>query len=313
MGSSAVIYCMLRVACFHFSDDRLDFWRALYRAYWPSAANGVGRTAGRPGAQKHVPVFWLDCRNNHVPPLLPTFRRQFHEIRCADQGCAPLPPKIFLRDLDRGIAAWMNENAAHPRTMVLVAAAGGGVRAAYWTASVLGAIEDGAIKRGKTDFMRKIFAISAVSGGALGAGAFAALNPGFSPEKPICRAEHQNLYPFRSCLSRFLGNDFMSPIMASFLTGDLVRRVVPGLRLDDWVASFPVDRADALERAWEAAWLDTFGTDRLSRPFDELWVGSAQYHPSLLLNGTLAYSGELSGERAVTSNLRLRDPWALSY
>jgi hypothetical protein len=208
--------------------------------------------------------------------------------------------------------------------MALIAAAGGGVRAAYWTASVLGSIEDSAIKHGKPDFARKIFAISGVSGGALGAAAFAALGPG--PDKPKCQLENETVHSFRSCLTGFLAHDFMSPIMASFLTGDLVRRVSPGVQLRDlvrgglgllgmapggpieWVPfTLPVDRSDALEGAWEDAWRETFGTDQLARPFDKLWRDRARYHPNLLLNGTLAYSGERSGERAVTSNLHLKD------
>ena len=43
--------------------------------------------------------------------------------------------------------------------MVVVAAAGGGVRASYWTAAILGKIQDM-----YGDFGKHVFAISAVSG-----------------------------------------------------------------------------------------------------------------------------------------------------
>jgi hypothetical protein len=49
--------------------------------------------------------------------------------------------------------------------IVIVAAAGGGLRAAYWTATLLGELHD----RSNGDFSKSLFAISGVSGGALGA------------------------------------------------------------------------------------------------------------------------------------------------
>lgn len=48
----------------------------------------------------------------------------------------------------------------------------------------------------------------------------------------------------------------------------------------------------------------------MARPLDEAWPNPIRqqmldYRANLLLNGTLARSAERSGERAVTSNLRL--------
>src|SRR5262249_54958197 len=62
--------------------------------------------------------------------------------------------------------------------LVLVTAAGGGIRAAYWSAAVLATLQD---RRGGFD--RHIFAISAVSGGALGASTYKALT---LRGRPIC-------------------------------------------------------------------------------------------------------------------------------
>lgn len=54
--------------------------------------------------------------------------------------------------------------------LIIVSAAGGGLRAAYWTATVLGALQDQ-----DANFGKSVFAISGVSGGSLGAAVFVTL------------------------------------------------------------------------------------------------------------------------------------------
>ncbi len=230
-----------------------------------------------------------------------------HRIRdCI--GCRPLDKSSFPFDLDKAIDRWyaQNPNDGQPRTMILVAAAGGGSRAAYWTGSVLGALQDKI-----PDFRRHLFAISGVSGGALGGAAFAAaLGPDppleFEPHKPLCRVPESQ--SFHDCLTAFLSHDFLGPVLASFLTGDLVRRIAP--LPSSWLG---YDRGGALELGWESAWAATFaGPNRMANAFDALWKDDS-YQVNLLLNGTLAYAGEKvptdPGERVVTSNL-LVEHWA---
>lgn len=120
--------------------------------------------------------------------------------------------------------------------MILVAAAGGGARAAYWSAKVLGALAD----RGP-DFARKVFAISAVSGGALGSAAFVALDPA----DPHCNVHDQPKNSFQDCLrvSRARFHEPDHRLVSDWRPG--AARVLPFTSL--------VDRADALERAWEDA------------------------------------------------------------
>ena len=109
----------------------------------------------------------------------------------------------------------------HP--LYIVATEGGGIRAAYWTATVLGGIQDA-----NPNFAPHLFAISGVSGGSLGAAVFSALlaepNPGLFKEKA-------NL---------ILGQDFLSPTLAAMLYPDLFQRFIP----------YPIayfDRARSLE------------------------------------------------------------------
>ena len=61
-------------------------------------------------------------------------------------------------------------DAGETHPLYIVATEGGGIRAAYWTAAVLGEIQDK-----NPNFAAHLFAISGVSGGSLGAAVFEAL------------------------------------------------------------------------------------------------------------------------------------------
>jgi hypothetical protein len=172
---------------------------------------------------------------------------------------------------------------------VLVAAEGGGIRAAYWTATLLAAIQER-----EPSFARHVYAISGVSGGSVGALVFDALlaqGPGAGGKR--CDAGGRVETSLERCASHVLGEDFLSPALAALLFPDLVQRFLP----------FPVerfDRARALEASWEGAWRTRVGNDRLAEPFDGLWKGDLAYRiPSLLLNATWVETGK----RMIASNL----------
>lgn len=170
----------------------------------------------------------------------------------------------------------------------IVAAEGGGIRAAYWTSSVLTALQDK-----YPEFAEHTFAISGVSGGSLGAAVFELLvqeqKDGNNFEK--C-GEERTLY---GCSRSILERDFMSPTLASMLYPDLVQRVLPFS-----VAYF--DRAKTLEYAWESSWQKSIGNDRLARGFNEIWKADSNVSlPSLFLNSTSVESGK----RFIFSNLAI--------
>jgi hypothetical protein len=164
----------------------------------------------------------------------------------------------------------------HP--LYIVATEGGGIRAAYWTAIVLGALQDS-----NPNFAPHLFAISGVSGGSLGAVVFDALLA-----EPARGSFQENAH-------KILGQDFLSPALASMLYPDLVQRFIP----------FPIpyfDRGKSLEMGWEKAWRDTMGNNRLAGSFVDLWKpGLREWMPALFLNGTSVEKGN----RIITSNLRL--------
>jgi hypothetical protein len=88
--------------------------------------------------------------------------------------------------------------------VIVVAAAGGGIRAAYWTAGILGSLAD------KPDhFLDHLFGISSVSGASVGAAMFAAL------------VKFKDLHPAMHTRA-LLGGDFLAPVMGTMLIRDPV-------------------------------------------------------------------------------------------
>ncbi|HEX4583742.1 MAG TPA: patatin-like phospholipase family protein [Burkholderiaceae bacterium] len=187
-------------------------------------------------------------------------------------------------------AAWGSEDPP----LVIVATSGGGLRAAYWTATVLGALQDA-----DPDFSRYVFGISGVSGGSLGAAVFVTLlaEADELDISRICATDGRSRGMIECAGQAVLAQDFLAPVGAALLFPDLMQKFLP---------IFPNgrDRAAALERSWERAW----GRAGLSqnawadRNFTSLWSAAGAGAPALLLNGTYVESGK----RIITSNLRIQ-------
>lgn len=183
-------------------------------------------------------------------------------------------------NVNEGFAAWRtNLVQSCPRTnslrwpVFIVAAEGGGIRAAYWTATVLSELQ-----QADTNFGKHIFAISGVSGGSLGAAVFTGL---LAQESKQIRTEAQAI----------LAHDFLAPPIAYMLYPDFLQRFSP----------FPnaeLCRAKALEKAWEKAWENVTDNTAFEKPFDELWRNGHKF-PALFLNGTSVEDGK----RILTSSL----------
>ena len=168
----------------------------------------------------------------------------------------------------------------HP--VFIVATEGGGIRAAYWTATVLTALADDI-----PHFNEHLFAISGVSGGSLGATVYDSLlmkqreNPASLPK-------------LRPAAREMLAHDALAPALASMTQSDFVQRFVPAPVLPD--------RARALEGGWEAGWRKTIaGDDRFANGFLQLMNGRQASVPALFLNGTIVETGA----RMIASNLQV--------
>jgi hypothetical protein len=220
-----------------------------------------------------------------------------------DTAARPSVQEAFMAWHEAVQKAYPSVTGGAPRPVFIVATEGGGIRAAYWTALVLAALQDRSDVQRKAwivahpgqppppDFASHLFAVSGVSGGSLGAAVFNAL-----------LAENV-AYPMENRAHDILRQDFLSPTLAAMFFPDLFQRFFP----------FPIaaaDRGAALEKAWEYGWQRAVsGKDergqprpnRLAQPFRTLWKDrqSEIPLPALFLNGTRVESGK----RIITSNL----------
>ena len=189
------------------------------------------------------------------PALADAFSAWFAPLQAACGGCAQVP-------------------------VYLVAAEGGGIRAAYWTASVLTHIQDQ-----RPDFARHVFAISGVSGGSVGAGIFASLiKDSTGGALPCAEASGAGRWALQPCARAILAGRFLAPTLAKLVSGDFAQ----------WFIPLPVrafDRSWGLEDSWGAAYERATGRDSLSAPYLDAWPSPAAGVPALVLNGTHVQTG----------------------
>ncbi|SOD95358.1 hypothetical protein SAMN06269250_4832 [Spirosoma fluviale] len=167
--------------------------------------------------------------------------------------------------------------------LVLVAAEGGGIRALNWTAETL--IRLDSIIPG---FSRHVYALSGVSGGGVGTVFYTAFLRDFA-EADRARSFEQ----FR----KVIRDDYLSGVSSALLFPESVQRLVP----------FPIpalERAKWLEDSWAGSYYTNLKLSTLDSSLTQLYQTRSGYNynlPSLLLNGTLAESGQ----KIITSNLKL--------
>ena len=234
--------------------------------------------------------------------VLNAWLHPFHRVRlCAGKCEAPksaaaFPASAKLRPTvaeaaaawyEQADAAYQKANGEGPVPMVIVATAGGGIRAAYWTATVLDRLESDFAKEG--GLRPYLFAISGVSGGSVGATAFdaalAARDEGGCTSNAACPSA-----------TTFLKADFLAPALASLVFVD-----APASFLPDFGHS---DRGAALEKSFEDA-----SGGKLTRPFlslfpykrDAAGKEAAPWRPILLLNAT----HEETGKRIITGHVKI--------
>ncbi len=213
-----------------------------------------------------------------------------HTIRTIARNPAILsPPQSIEEHFMHWVQRRFEERIApqDPVPVFLVAAEGGGIRGAYWTATVLARIQ-----KDRPDFGPHVFLISGVSGGGLGAALFAALNADQGSDSP-CASPMQ----FLPCTRTILQRDFLSPTLGTLFYPDLFQRFL--------FLPFPyLDRGRTLEESWEKAWhiVTDRKSARFSEPIENLWRGPQGADvPSLILNMTSVEQGN----RVLMSNLRI--------
>ena len=186
--------------------------------------------------------------------------------------------------------------ACDPRVpFVVVAAEGGGVRAAAWTALVLSKIDEEMMdaKRGQSAFPDRLVAISGVSGGSLGGALYIA-----------SRAQGQGVS--WTTTRKFFKTDLLTPTLSSMLFVDTPMHFLP-VAISNRIV---LDRGATFEKTIEYAWAQAVASDTsgdsnvFARPFDAMWRGQGARLPLLIANGTIV----ASGERMLQSPVILRQP-----
>jgi hypothetical protein len=185
---------------------------------------------------------------------------------------------------------------------VIVALSGGASRAGLWGARVL-SLADSAARQAHTG----VFAVSSVSGGSVGAAAYATWLADMPTQTP-CQTLPDGEAIDATVMKKALRADALGPLLAGALFGDVPRALmatllVPVHWLDSDVAGLPRggDRAEALEvafeRNWHAALLNAGRKDTtgFARPYLSLNYSETSQPlaaPIWIANGTDQQNGE---------------------
>lgn len=233
-----------------------------------------------------------------------------HDLRLdATSGPAAAPKKV-----SEAFLSWLAERpgisnyTSTPYTVYVVTAEGGGLYAAAHAAYTLATIHDHC-----PAFAQHVFAISAVSGGSLGAGLFAALvktDPtatGRARDGDCPMRDLRNQGPMQKAVESYFHEDLLTPLLAAAAFPDFLQRFVP--------YRFPsLDRARALETGFEDAWTKLAtatgrsDTQVFSSNFRSLWKPSEDV-PALLFNATSV----IDGERVVMAPFEIFDEIGFRY
>ncbi len=256
---------------------------------WLTKREVFGRTATPRAVGVYAAVFLIGIG------ILNAWLHPFHRVRPCEGDCVATVQPDERPTVGAAANAWYEQaKTAHqnaggkgPVPMVIVATAGGGIRAAYWTAEILEKLtSDFAHEAGfeKYGGVRPyLFAISGVSGGSVGATAFEAAL--VERDKLGCPTKGE------TCprATKFLTADFLAPALANLVFVDAPSSFLPHVG--------QVDRGTTLERSFEQA-----SEGLMARPFLSLFSivkGEAPWRPILLLNAT----HEETGKRIITGHV----------
>ena len=210
--------------------------------------------------------------------------------------------------LDESLRAFSQENGEAP--IILVSVEGGGVRSAHFAASVLGRLADQCPR-----LARRIFAISSVSGGAIGAAAYRASLDVMPLEGDDCALDEEAAPgPRQVALDSMFRRDHLSPSLAKQMFPELIQAFVPASTTESESAFFAqTDRQRGLELSLEDAFADAFNVDRQNNPFTASAfgeLGQPRAAPHLLINMTETSSGGVYVASDLDlANVRGRQRW----
>lgn len=198
------------------------------------------------------------------------------------------------RDLVRptateALGAFNDDRPREP--IILISTEGGGIRAAHFTATVLARMADQCPR-----LARRIFVISSVSGGAVGAAAYrASLDAMPLSDSDACSLDAAApAGPRQLALNAMFERDHLSPGLAKQMFPELVQSFAPASMPNGDHAFVPqTDRQLGLELSLETAFADAFGINARNNPFAASVFGDEEPAdaPHLLMNMTEVSSG----------------------
>ncbi len=151
---------------------------------------------------------------------------------------------------------------------VFILSEGGGIRAAYWSSTLLSRLD-----REIPELRDSIFAINGVSGGAFGSTVYLSL----------LNSEQGNNRDLQDMAKKIVGKDYLSPVIGAMLTRGLLQYIIP----------FPIgqfDHAKVFEKSWEYHWKEITGNSNFSNSIDSLWNNN-QNLPPVFINTTRVEDG----------------------
>jgi predicted acylesterase/phospholipase RssA len=170
--------------------------------------------------------------------------------------------------------AAIEKDSSYPVFFVL--ADGGASRSGYWTAAVLGKLEDTT----KGIFSQHLFCLSGASGGSVGNGTFLAL---LKNKEALAQARQS----FTQGSGEYLRSDFLTYTLARTLGPDFIRPMIP--------LPFINDRAAALEHAMEEG-EKSFLHEKFNTPVSDLipFTNGNENLPMICINATRMQDGNPS-------------------
>ena len=214
-----------------------------------------------------------------------------HSLR-AKAGTQEQPPAL-MRVQDH-FSQWRKGLPDSDRSPVfIIAASGGGLRAAYWTGSLLAAMDDATCG----SFGDHVFSVSGVSGGSLGLVSYLEQRRIWSgkPDPERCVPGRQRE------IQQLMQRDFLGPVAGSLLFAEAAQAFFPATYLKQ-------ERGNTLADAWSHAWRETFEPKAevgKSMPIDlpllDRFGVQQPGMPAVYLNAT----GAETGRRVIASNVHL--------
>ncbi|HWA01489.1 MAG TPA: hypothetical protein VG841_14365 [Caulobacterales bacterium] len=177
--------------------------------------------------------------------------------------------------------------------IILVSSEGGGIRSAHFTATILARFADQCPR-----LARRIFLISAVSGGAVGAAAYrasleAAPLAGDACDLSITRPAGAR----EKALAGMFSRDHLSPVIAKEMFPELIQTFFPASLPNSAAAFLPqTDRQLGFELSLEQAFASSFHIDPARSAFSGSMFGGPGREPAaphLLINMTEVSSGSV--------------------